>query len=187
MNRLLKIILLSLTLTLPAFAQTNEVRKHAGVGLSYVALLGDLRDYFQDGFAYSVNGLWELSSFRIGSLFLGSTFEFLPLKGDDIREASGARVYSLNVGVDQELVNLSWYGLLVHLRPEWTFWTVRNHLSRDYAGFDKGSYWGLMLGLSNVFRITGTFDIEAFIDTHIPEIHLSNVYFDLGLRLGKAF
>lgn len=157
-----------------------------GFGLSYVALLGNLRDYFKDGFTYNANGMWEIPKLWEG-LFLGSSVDYAPLKGDDIRESSSLRLYSLSLGLDQELARLSWYGLFVSLRPEITYWTVRNKLGRNYSGFDKGNFRSALLGLTHSFNVSSLFEIEFFSFAHFPEMSMANVYFDMGLRLAKNF
>jgi len=181
-----KLLLLLSLVSGTAFSDEVVSRKRLGVGLSYFSLFGDLRDYFKDGFSYNFNGLWELPQLWHG-LFLGSSLDYAPLKGDDIRESSSLRLYSVNLGLDQELAQMSWYSVLVSLRPEITYWTVRNHLSRNFAGFDNGSFWGALLGITNSFNVSSSLEIEFFVFTHFPELSIDNFYFDLGLRLAKNF
>jgi len=184
--KILKFILL-LSISYSAYANENvAANKRLGLGLSYTALFGNLRDYFKDGVSYNINGLWEIPKLWEG-LYIGSSVDYAPLKGDDIRESTSLRLYSISLGLDKEFFKISWYSLFISLRPEITYWTVRNHLGRNYASSDKGNFRSLLVGLTNSFNISSLFEVEFFIFSHIPEIHLTNVYFDLGLRIAKNF
>ncbi len=170
-----------------ALAQGTLVKKRASVGVSYLSLFGDLRDSFKDGFAYSVNGMWELIPDKITGFYISGAVDYIPLKGDDIRESSSLRMLSANLGIDQNLYQSSWYNFFITVRPELSYWNVHNKLSQNYARFDSGSYWGMMLGMTNSFRIMSSWEIEFFIFNHFPRFSISNIYFDIGLRLAKIF
>lgn len=182
----MKIIKFILILSISVSVYADSARKRVGFGGSHLAFLGSLNDYFRNGFAYNANGMWELPLLWEG-FFLASSLQYAPIKGDDIRESSSLRMYSLNLGIDQELANARWYGLFLSLRPEITYWTLSNKLGRNYDASDKGNFWSVLFGLTHSFKVSSTLEIEFFTNAHIPQMSIANTYFDVGLRLAKNF
>lgn len=169
------------------FAEDLNANRRLGAGFTYVVLLGDLRNYFKNNFAYSANGLYLWNENQLGKLYFGSSLLYAYLKADDIRESSSLRLFAFNLGLDQEFSSNEWYALYLSLRPEVNYWTLTNRLSKNYAHYDSGRFWGLMFGLTNAFYISKTFSIEFYVFNHIPELNFTNTYFDVGLRIAKNF
>ena len=161
--------------------------KKASLGVSYLALFGDLHDYFKDGFAYSLSGEWPLVENFLGQLSVGASLEWVPLKSDDTRESSQLRMLSLNAGVDQVFVRSAWYTLVGTVRPEFSYWWLKNKMSSSYAAFDKGSLWGLTSGIINLFELIPNWEVSLFALAHIPRLSITNYYFDVGLGLAKSW
>lgn len=180
--RLLKSVFIVFALSMPAFAE----QKRAGLGFNYVYLQGDLQDYFHNGYGYSASGLWELPSLR-ENLFLGGNILYLPLKSDDIRESSALKLFNIGIGPDYKVFNVSWYELFLTVKPEYTYWNIKNKLSRDFDAHDSSSFWGFETGMTNAFLISDLFEIEAALLLHLPDFNINNVYYDVGIRLAKSF
>lgn len=175
-------------LLLPLFTQVafsleeNSRHKQGGAGLSYVFPFGNFKSYFQENLAYALEA--RVSMKDKTNLYWASSFQYNPMVSDDVRQSSRAHLFTTNFGAEWVPYRSSWYTLFLGLRPEITYWFVRNNMSDSYDKSDNGYFGALMLGLNNSFHIR-SFHIELFLNGHFPKIYVKTNYFELGLRIAK--
>lgn len=168
-------------------SEDNHREKGLGLHLSYIYALGNISDYYKNNFTLNIGGMWEFYEDNLGKVYAVSGLQYIPMKGDDIRESSSLQLLSLNLGIDQELYRNSWYTFLTTLRFEYTRWWVSNRLSKDYDAFDRGAHYGEIFGFNNKFQIFREFFISFPLLIHSQQFSLTNIYFDMGFGVEKTF
>lgn len=158
-----------------------------GLGASRVFLLGDLADYFQDGFALGGDLQYEWTANSLGKVYLASSFEALKLTSDDVRESSSLQLYSLSGGVTQQVYGINWYDLNLTLQPRLTFWNLKNNLSSFYKRESSGTWLGALMGLVQSFHLGNGLSLDSFLLADAPELAFVNTYLNVGLRFAKTW
>ncbi len=158
----------------------------ASLGLDYVLLSGDLRDYFRNDLSYNFNMTHELD-FDIANFLLSETLSYSSLSSDDINERSKLHWISAAVGLGQVFLSNSWLAWQGVLAPEFSYWYLRNNLSSSFAHVDKGFLWGASLESKLVFDIMTIFQVDFVLALHTPEMIMHNTFLTLGWRIGKTW